>query len=80
MTTTISKWGNSQGFMVSKEILEKVHLSVGDMVNIYQKEDKLIIEPIKKEKKYNIKELVKDLPKDYKTNEEFDNKIGLEIW
>lgn len=80
MTATISKWGNSQGFRVSKEMLESLSLSIGDTVNIYSKENKLIIEPIKKEKKYDIKELIKYLPKNYKANEEFDNKIGSEIW
>ena len=80
MLATLSKWGNSQGFRVSKEILEKLNLSVGDSVNIYQEKDRLVIEPIKKEKNYDIKELVKNLPKDYQTNEEIDSKIGSEIW
>jgi len=80
MIATISKWGNSQGFRVSKELLEKLNLTVGDMVNIYQDKNKLVIEPIKKEKKYNINELVKALPKDYQAKEEFSSKVGAEEW
>ncbi|RBQ31797.1 transcriptional regulator/antitoxin MazE [Arcobacter sp. FW59] len=80
MLATLSKWGNSQGFRVSKEILEKLNLSVGDSVNIYQEKDRLVIEPIKKEKNYDIKELVKNLPKDYQVNEEIKSKMGSEIW
>ena len=80
MTVTISKWGNSQGFRVPKDILDKLNLAVGDLVNISQKDNKLIIEPAKKEKKYSIDELVKKLPKGYKASEEFSSKSGSEIW
>ena len=31
MTVTISKWGNSQGFRVPKDILDKLNLRVGDL-------------------------------------------------
>ena len=80
MTVTISKWGNSQGFRIPKDILDKLNLAVGDLVNISQKDNKLIIEPVKKEKKYSIDELVNNLPKDYKASEEFSSKSGSEIW
>lgn len=80
MTVTISKWGNSQGFRVPKDILDKLNLTVGDLVNISQKDNKLIIEPAKKEKKYSIDELVNNLPKGYKSSEEFSSKSGSEIW
>ena len=80
MTVTISKWGNSQGFRVPKDILDKLNLAVGDFVNISQKDNKLIIEPAKKEKKYSIDELVNNLPKGYKASEEFSSKSGSEIW
>ena len=80
MTVTISKWGNSQGFRVPKDILDKLNLAVGDLVNISQKDNKLIIEPAKKEKKCSLDELVNNLPKDYKASEEFSSKSGSEIW
>lgn len=80
MIVTISKWGNSQGFRIPKDILDKLNLAVGDLVNISQKDNKLIIEPAKKEKKYSIDELVSNLPKGYKASEEFSSKSGSEIW
>lgn len=80
MTATISKWGNSQGLRFSKEILDSLNLCVGDKVNIYTNDDKVIIEPIREHKKYDITQLVKDIPTDYKASEEFDNKSGSEIW
>ncbi|MBK6303675.1 MAG: AbrB/MazE/SpoVT family DNA-binding domain-containing protein [Arcobacter sp.] len=38
MTVTISKWGNSQGFRIPKDILDKLNLAVGDLVNIPKRE------------------------------------------
>ena len=81
MTAVISNWGNSQGLRVPKDIMKELHLSVGDKMNIVIENEKIVLEPIKQERiKYNINDLVKQLPSDYKTNEEFDNATGLEEW
>ncbi len=81
MTAVISKWGNSQGLRFPKDVMQTLHLSVGDKVNIFIEDDRAIIEPIKKEKiKYDINELVAKIPKDYKANEEFSLSVGLEEW
>lgn len=43
--------------------------------------ERIILEPIKQTRmKFNINDLVKQLPSDYKVHEEFDNKTGLEEW
>ncbi|MDQ7042373.1 MAG: AbrB/MazE/SpoVT family DNA-binding domain-containing protein [Sulfurimonas sp.] len=81
MTATISKWGNSQGLRFPKDIMKDLHLAIGDKVNIFIKDNQAIIEPIKKEKiKYNIEELVSQIPADYKPREEFVNAVGKEEW
>jgi len=81
MTTTLSNWGNSQGLRFPKNILKELKLSVGDKLKIFVENQKIILEPIKKERiKYDINDLVKKIPKDYKAIEEFDDKIGLEQW
>lgn len=81
MTAIISKWGNSQGFRFPKEVMKSLHLSVGDEVNIVIENDRVIIEPIKKEKiKYDINELVAKIPKDYQAKEEFTSSAGREEW
>lgn len=81
MTAVISKWGNSQGLRVPKDVMKILHLSVGDEVNIFVQNNKAIIEPVKKEKiKYNINELVAKIPKSYQAKEEFTSSIGLEEW
>ena len=81
MTATISKWGNSQGLRFPKDIMKDMHLAIGDKVNIFTENNKVIIEPIQKEKiKYDINELVSKIPKDYKAKEELTSSVGMEEW
>ncbi len=80
MTAIISKWGNSQGLRLPKSIVKDLDLSIGDEVKITTEDCKVILEPIHHKKKYNIKDLVKKVPKDYKAYEEFDTKMGIEEW
>ena len=80
MNTVISKWGNSQGIRIPKEILKKINLLIGEKVSLKVIDNKIIIEPVKKRKKYNIKDLIEKLPEDFKSCEEFSNQIGKEEW
>jgi antitoxin MazE len=81
MVATISHWGNSQGLRFPKDIMRELSLHVGDKLKILIEDQKIILEPIKQEReKYNIDDLVKKLPKNYKAYEEFENKVGLEQW
>ena len=81
MTAIISKWGNSQGLRFPKDIMKDLDLSVGDKVKISTENHKVIIEPIReKRKKYNINDLVKNIPNNYKPYEEFSEKVGIEEW
>jgi len=81
MTAKISKWGNSQGLRVPKDIMESLQLHIGDNVNITIVDGKAIIEPIRQDiPDYDLNELVSKIPQDYKVNEEFDTTIGKEEW
>jgi antitoxin component of MazEF toxin-antitoxin module len=80
MTATLSNWGNSQGLRLSKEILKELHLAIGDKLNVSIENQKIILEPIKKRKKYNISDLVAKMPNDYKATEELSDKAGKEEW
>lgn len=81
MTAKISKWGNSQGLRVPKDIMESLNLHIGDDINIIVKDGKAILEPIKNDiQEYNLDELVSKIPKNYKLKEEFDSTIGKEEW
>lgn len=81
MTAKISKWGNSQGLRMPKDIMDSLHLQVGDNVNITMLDGKVIIEPMKKEiLNYDLNALISKIPTNYKASEEFDTTIGKEEW
>lgn len=81
MTAKISKWGNSQGLRMPKDIMESLQLHVGDDVNITILDGKVILEPIKKDiLNYDLNDLISKIPNAYKASEEFDTIVGKEEW
>lgn len=81
MTAKISKWGNSQGLRVPKDVMENLHLHIGDDVNITIEDNKVILEPIKKEiPTYDLDSLLAKIPDNYEPYEEITGTIGKEEW
>ncbi len=81
MTATISSWGNSQGLRFPKDIMKELHLAVGDKMKILIENNKIILEPIKQPRqKYDIRDLVRDVPSDYNAHEVFSDTTGKEEW
>ena len=80
MTTTIQKWGNSQGVRIPKILLDTVKWDENEQIVIVVDNDKLIIEKAKNKRK-NIKELFADYKGDYEPTEiDWGNLEGKEIW
>lgn len=81
MTAKISKWGNSQGLRIPKDVLESLHLHIGDNVNIIIEDGKAILEPIRNDiPEYNLNELISKIPNQYEAKEEFNSSVGKEEW
>lgn len=82
MLTKVQKWGNSQGLRVPKTLLEDAQMKVGDTVQVSVQNQRIIIEPIKQVRgRYNLKELVSQMPKDYQTEEvDWKAPVGKEEW
>lgn len=82
MHTKIQKWGNSQGLRIPKVVLDEIQFSVGDEVEVYSQEGKIIIEPTKRIRgKISLKSLVKKIPKNYKAQEvDWGKPLGNEEW
>ncbi|MEA3466354.1 MAG: AbrB/MazE/SpoVT family DNA-binding domain-containing protein [Thermodesulfobacteriota bacterium] len=82
MHTKIQKWGNSQGLRLTKIMLEEIQATVGDEVEIYTHEGKIIIEPVKQIRgKYDLKSLIANIPQEYQPAEaEWGNPVGKEVW
>ena len=78
MTTTVQKWGNSQGIRLSKEILATADINCGDKVDIYVTDDVITIRKIKAKK---IDLLFKNYNGDYVPTElSWGEPIGGELW
>jgi len=77
---TISKWGNSQGVRIPKEIIESFNVHIGDKMKVSIENNRLILEPVKVGKKFNISELVNQIPNNYKKEKEyFSAPMGREV-
>lgn len=80
MTTTIQKWGNSQGVRIPKTILDTVNWSENEQILMVVDNGKLIMEKAKGKRK-NIKELFADYKGEYEPTEiDWGNPEGKEIW
>ena len=80
MTTTIQKWGNSQGVRIPKILLDTVKWSDNEKIMIIVDNGKLIIEKAENKRK-NIKELFADYKGDYNPTEiDWGDPEGKEIW
>ncbi len=82
MHTKIKKWGNSQGLRLTKIMLEEIQARVGDEVEIYTQEGKIIVEPVKQVRgKYDLNSLVADIQQEYKSSElDWGKPVGKEEW
>lgn len=82
MLVKVQKWGNSQGIRLSKEVLAEANILVGDALEIVTTKEQIVIKPVRKIRdKYDLKDLVSQIPSDYKVQEEnWGSPIGLEVW
>lgn len=81
MTTTIQKWGNSQGIRIPKALLDSVEWSENEQIIIVIDKGKLILEKANQHKRKNIKELFQDYKDDYEPIEiDWGEPKGEEIW
>lgn len=79
MTTTIQKWGNSQGIRIPKFLLDAVRWSDSEQLVLTAVDDKIIIEKAAQRK--NIIELFADFDGEYSPVEvDWGEPVGEEIW
>lgn len=82
MTTSIQKWGNSQGVRIPKYLLDAVKMTTNDEIVIRAENNMLIIEKAAPAaKRITIEELFADYDGDYKPEEiDWGEPAGEEIW
>ena len=80
MTTTIQKWGNSQGVRIPKIILDTVNWAEDEQIMIVVDNGKIVMEKAKTKWK-NIKELFENYKGEYEPTEiDWGEPKGEEIW
>ena len=81
MVVSISKWGNSQGVRLPKQLLEQLHATVGTSVEVEIYNNSLILTPVVSPKEYSIENLVREIPADYQPTEvDWGKPKGGEQW
>ena len=82
MTTSIQKWGNSQGVRIPKYLLDAVKLTTNDEIDISVESDMLIIKKATPTTTHKtIKELFAGYDGDYKPQEiDWGGREGKEVW
>ncbi len=82
MTTTIQKWGNSQGLRLAKSLLEEAHIRIGEEVEVLVKGGKIVVQPRSRQKRrIRIEDLVARMPRGTRPREEsFGKPQGKEVW
>ena len=80
-TTSIQKWGNSQGIRLTKQILAALNWRINDEVSIVTQDNKLIIEQVHPKKHQTIDELFANFDGKYTPSEvDWGEPVGKEIW
>ena len=82
MRTKVQKWGNSQGFRVTKTLLDEAGIHVGDEVDVSVRRGRIIVEPVSRiRERYDLKDLVSKMPEDYRPEElDWGPPTGKELW
>lgn len=82
MTTSIQKWGNSQGIRIPKYLLDAVKMTTNDEIVIRAENDMLIIEKaVLTITHKTIKELFADYDGEYTPQEvDWGEQAGKEVW
>ena len=77
MKTMARKWGNSVGIRIPASMANSIEISDGTPVDIELDGEKIIIT----RKKYDLNELLAQIPDDYEPEEiDWGEPVGEEIW
>ncbi len=81
-SVVLKKWGNSQGVIFPKSVLDMLNLKIGDGLSVKVEEGKIVMEALTVTRgKYKLEELLERIPEDYKAEEvSWGEPQGKEYW
>ena len=68
VNAVITKWGNSQGIRLSRDVLSTANLKIGDSIEIIASENEIMIKKVIK-RRPSIEELFENYDGDYRCGE-----------
>ena len=81
MTTTIQKWGNSQGIRLPKHLLEMLKWSDNEKITVIAQDDHIVIEKAEPKVRKTIMELFDGYDEGYAPEEiDWGEPVGREVW
>ncbi len=80
-TTTLRRWGNSQGIRIPKHILKKINWNDDENIVIKTEDDKIVLERDTRNNKKKIVELFEGYTGEYQKEEiNWGKVVGKELW
>ncbi|MBI4559238.1 MAG: transcriptional regulator/antitoxin, MazE [Candidatus Hydrogenedentes bacterium] len=82
MKSKVQRWGKSQGVRISKKILARAGISVGDCVDVVVRDGVIVVTPVRQIRgKRDLRKLVTGIPKGYLPKEwVWGAPVGKEVW
>lgn len=82
MVTRVTKWGNSQGVRLSKELLSEADIGIGDAVSVTVRDGAVVLTPVRRVRGcVDLEELVGRIPPGYRPGEVgWGPPVGGEVW
>lgn len=80
MKATVKKWGNSAAVRIPSSVMQAIHLSIDEEVDVREEGGRIVIEPAR-QKNYDLQELLRGITrKNLHGAIEFGRPAGKEIW
>jgi antitoxin MazE len=80
-TQSLQKWGNSTGIRIPKKVIDKAHLNAGEELALSVHGKTIVLTPIKRKDKVQLKEILKGVtPEDVGGEFDWGAPVGKEIW
>lgn len=81
MHVTIKKWGHSASVRIPVAIMKAVSLSLDETVDVREEGGRIVIEPVRTAKKYNLAQLLAGItPENLHTEIDFGPAVGKEAF
>lgn len=81
MHVTVKKWGNSASVRIPVAIMEAVSLKLNEIVDVHEEGGRIVIEPVRCTKEYDLAQLLADItPENLHSETDFGPAVGKEAF